>query len=163
MATEAKSVNELELKKQEEAARVANEKRTGKGTRIRVGQTRGRNPKVITWEAFDTDKADTLPETAKEFAEIVKTLNNGKELDNLTFVSYLVDGFNAAQYAAASDILSEYVEANWPADLVKSFKQAINGFVASAGISVEDAVSLMKPKIQAAFEAKLKAAQEAKS
>ena len=145
--------NAAAIKAAQAKADEANKARTGKGLRIRVGQTRGRNPKVIEWEAFDTDQPATLPETAQEFAEITKTE------DQKLFVSYLVDGFNAAQYAAASDVLSEYVEANWPADLVKSFKQAINGFVSSAGVSVEDAVSLMKPKIQAAFEAKLKAAQ----
>lgn len=145
--------NQAELKAAQAKADETNKARTGKGLRVRVGQTRGRNPKVIEWEAFDTDQPTTLPESPAEFAEITKTA------DQKLFVSYLIDGYNAAMYSAASDVLSEYVEPNWPADLVKSFKQAINGFVSSAGVSVEDAVSLMKPKIQAAFEAKMKAAQ----
>jgi|SRR5688572_28264592 len=153
MATEAKTVNELELEKQGKLAEVENAKRTGKGTRIRVGQTRGKNPKVISWESFDTDKPETLPETPQEFAELTKTT------DEKVFVSYLVDGYNAAMYAAASDVLSEYVEANWPDLLVKQFKASVNNYANAASVSVEEAVALMKPAIQKAFEAKLAAAK----
>lgn len=132
----------------------ANKGRTGKGTRLRAGQTRGKNSKVITWESFDTDKPETLPVSAEEFMSLTKTS------DEKVFVGYLIDGFNASQYAAASDMLSEYVEANWPESLARQFKLAVNNYVNAAGVSVEDAVSLMKPAIQKSFEAKLAAASQ---
>ena len=155
MATEAtavESVKEAQLAEFQRVADKTNGERSGKGTRVRVGQTRGKNPKVISWEAFDTDKPETLPTTADEFMTLTGTA------DEKVFVGYLVDGYNASQYAAASDVLSEYVEANWPDSLAKQFKLAVNNYVNAAGVSVDDAVKLLKPAIQKSFEAKLAAA-----
>src|SRR5262245_35968507 len=134
-----------------------NAARTGKGTRVKVSQTRGKNPKVISFEQFDTEQTETLPVTTPEFMELTGTpaTPQGQQL----LVSYLIDGYNAAQYAAASDVLSEYLEPNWPDLLSKQFKQAVTNYANAAGVSLEDAVQLMKPAVQKQFEAKLAAAQ----
>lgn len=163
MAQEAANAKELQKQFQQELTAketAANKDRTGKGLRVRFGQTRGRNPKVVDWEAFDTDQPETLPVSIQEFMSLTKTpeTQQGQSL----LVSYLVDGFNSSQYAAASDVLSEYTEPNWPDSLVKSFKQAVNGYIAASGVSVEDAVSLMKPAIQKGFDARMAAASATK-
>lgn len=155
MATQATSVSEVrdaQLAEMQKAADAKNASRTGKGTRIRVGQTRGKNPKVIDWEAFDTDKPETLPTTLAEFMELTGTK------EEPVVVSYLIDGFNASQYASASDVLAEFVEPNWPDTLVKQFKQTVSNYAAATGTSLEDAVSLIKPGIVKAFAARLAAA-----
>lgn len=157
MATQATSVTDVrdaQLAEMQKAADEKNKARTGKGTRIRVGQTRGKNPKVIDWEAFDTDKPETLPTTLAEFMDLTKTK------DEPVVVSYLIDGYNASQYASASDVLAEFVEPNWPDTLVKQFKQTVSNYAAATGTSLEDAVSLIKPGIVKAFTARLAAASQ---
>lgn len=148
------TARERELAEAQKVADAENAKKSGKGTRIRVGQTRGKNPKVISWDAFDTDKPETLPINPAEFVELTDTR------DEKVLTMYLIDGFNASQYAAASDVLAEYVEPNWPDTLVKQFKQTITGYTGATGVSIEDAVALMKPGIVKAFEARLAAASQ---
>lgn len=146
---------EMELTRRTAAADKTNSERTGKGTRIRVGQTRGKNPKVIDWEAFDTDHPEICPASLKEFMEITKTE------DEKQIVSYLIDGFNSNQYAIASDVLAEFVEPNWPDALVKQFKATISNYATAAQVSLEDAVTLLKPGIVKAFEKRMAAGAEA--
>ena len=133
-------------------ADVTNKTRSGKGTRIRVGQTRGKNPKVISWEAFDTDQPATCPTSPAEFMELAKVN------DDATLTKYLIDGFNDAMYSAASDVLAEYVESNWDSETVRRFKLAISNYSAGAGIGLEDAVEIIKPGFSKAFNARLAAA-----
>lgn len=128
-----------------------NKGRSGKGTRVKVGSTRGKNPKAITWESFNLDLPETLPSDAAEFLSLTKTT------DDKLFTSYCLDGFNSAMYSNASDVLSEYVEANWPPELVVNFKKAVNGYASSTGVSLEDAVSVIKPGVVKAFDARMAA------
>lgn len=127
-----------------------NKTRTGKGTRVRVGQTRGKNPQVISWEAFDDSQPETLPASLSEFMEISK-VSDEKEI-----VSMLIDGFNAQAYTAASDPIAEYVNAAWPDDVQKQFRLVVRNYSNATGASIEDAVALIKPGIEAA-QAKAKA------
>ena len=53
MSEDQKAANQTELESAQAKAEETNRTRTGVGTRVRVGQTRGRNPMVISWEAFD--------------------------------------------------------------------------------------------------------------
>mgnify|MGYP006338789657 FL=1 len=53
VATSVTDAREQLVKEMEVKAEETKKTRTGKGTRVRVGQTRGKNPKVIIWEAFD--------------------------------------------------------------------------------------------------------------
>ena len=146
MASNATNVSDVRNQLLEETQKKADEQnatRTGKGTRVRVGQTRGKNPQVITWEAFDDSKPDTLPATLAEFMEISKTQ------DEKTIVSYLVDGFNSAQYTAASDPIAEFVNPAWSEDVQRQFRLVVRNYANATGVSIEDAVALIKPGIEA--------------
>jgi hypothetical protein len=128
---------ELETKQAE--ADKTNESRNGVGVRVRVGQTRGKNPVVITWEAFDESKTDTLPTSISQFMELTKVQ------DEPTLVSYLVAGYNDAAYTAASDPLAEFVDYSWPTDAQTQFRMVVRNYSRGAGVSLEDAVALIKP------------------
>ena len=141
MTTEAKTENELAVDAATEKAKTANATRTGKGTRVRVGQTRGRNPQVISWEAFDESQPDTLPKTLSEFMEITKVS------DETAIVQYLIDGYNDAAYTAASDPVAEFVDATWAEDVQKQFRLVVRNYANATGVSIEDAVALIKPGI----------------
>lgn len=136
-----KTAQEIALETAEANAKSTNEARTGKGTRVRVGQTRGRNPQVISYEAFDESKPDTLPSSLSEFMDLTKTQ------DEKVIVSLLIDGFNSAQYTQASDPVAEFVEATWPEDVQKQFRIVVRNYANATNVSIEDAVALIKPGI----------------
>lgn len=151
MAVEAKSVDELraaQLEERQKKAAEVNKTRTGKGTRVRVGQTRGKNPQVIEWEAFDESLPETLPATLSEFMDIAKVS------DEKQIVALLVDGFNSAQYTAASDPIAEYVEPTWSEDIQRQFRLTVRNYANATGVSIEDAVGLIKPGIVKALASK---------
>jgi hypothetical protein len=120
-----------------------NEGKTGKGVRTFLGMTRGRNPQKIQYEAFDESQPETLPSTLSEFMEIAKVN------DEKVIVSYLLDGFNSAAYTAASDPVAEYVDASWSDDVQKQFRIVVRNYSNATGVSIEDAVALIKPGIVA--------------
>ena len=132
-------------------AEETNKGRTGKGTRIRVGQTRGKNPQVVSWEAFDESLPETLPSDLSGFMDLTDKFG-GKDEKNI--VAWLVDGFNSAQYTAASDPIAEYVPADWPEDIQKNFRMAVRNYSTATGLSVEESVTLIKPGIQKAVDAR---------
>lgn len=153
------AINEKETAKAEAAKKLAadlaeekalNEGKTGKGTRVHIGYTRGKNSQRIKYEAFDTDQPDTVPSTIAEFAELTKV--DGKMLDEGVIVSMLVDGYNSAQYANASDPIQEFVNPAWPAEIAKSFKVAVKNVALGANIALEAAVAIVKPAVEANFE-----------
>lgn len=132
---------EKELKEAQEKAATANESRSGVGTRVRVGQTRGKGSLVVSWEAFDLSKADTLPTSIKQFTEVTGVK---AEADLL---SMLIDGYNDAQYTAASDPIAEHVEASWPDEVQTQFRLVVRNYAKATGSSIEDAVALIKPGV----------------
>lgn len=129
------------LKAAQAKAEETNKGRTGKGTRLKVGQTRGRNPQVITFEQFDESQADTLPTSTQEFLELTKIS------DDKILVGLLIDGFNAQSYSAASDPISEYVNPVWPEEVQKNFRLAVRNLASGAGLSLEDAAGIIRPQI----------------
>jgi len=141
MTDEAKTEQELALEAAEAKATETNSARTGKGTRVKVGQTRGRNPQVISYEVFDESNPETLPKTLTEFMDISKVS------DEQAIVSYLLDGYNSASYIMASDPVAEFVEASWPEEVQKQFRIVVRQYAAGAQVSIEDAVALIKPGI----------------
>jgi hypothetical protein len=141
--TEQPTAREVELEAAQKKAEEVNKTRTGKGTRVRVGQTRGKNPHVISWEAFDESLPDSLPGTLAEFMEITKTQ------DEKVIVGYLIDGYSAAQYTAASDPIAEFVNPAWSDDVQKQFRLVVRNYSNATGVSLEDAVALIKPGIEA--------------
>lgn len=131
----------VEAKQSEVEAK--NAERSGKGTRLRAGQTRGKNPQVITWEAFDVSKPDTLPTSLDEFMSLAGVK------DEATIVSFLIDGYNDSQYTAASDPIAEFVNPSWSDDVQKQFRLVVRNYSNATGVSLEDAVKLIKPGIEA--------------
>lgn len=143
MSEEEKTAQEAAIEAAQSKADEQNKVRTGKGTRLRVGQTRGRSPQVITWEAFDRSLPDTLPVILSEFMEITKVS------DEPLIVSYLLDGYNDAAYSIASDPTAEYVDASWSEEVQKQFRIVVRNYAQATGVSIEDAVALIKPGIAA--------------
>lgn len=146
-----KATNEALVKAQKEAEE-SNKAKTGKGLRTRAGQTRGKNPSVISWDAFDDSQVDTLPTSIKEFMELTGTK------DEPVMVGYLIDGFNSAAYGLASDELYEYVDDSWSAETQGQFRLAVRNFVKASGMELEKVVNLLKPAIDAQEKAKKEAA-----
>lgn len=153
--TQAAQASKEEIKaaqKAKEAADAAYEKeqnkdRTGKGTRVTVGYTRGRSTTRIEYESFDLQSPDTLPTSLKEFYELTAKFGSS---DEPTALAWMIDGFNSTQYANASDPISEFVDASWPDEIQKNFRLAVRNFSNGAQLSIEDAVKLIKPGFEAA-------------
>lgn len=148
MAVEATSPRELELQRKEAEANVENAKRSGVGTRVRVGQTRGKSPIIIQWDAFDESKPDTLPTSIANFLEVTK-LDPAK--DEKVIVEYLIGGYNDAAYTAASDPLAEFVDATWAQEVQTQFRLVVRNYSRGANVSLEDAVALIKPGFSKQF------------
>jgi len=147
MSEEQKTAKEIELEAAQKAADTVNTSRTGVGTRQRVGQTRGKNPMVITWDAFDESKPDTLPTSIQQFMDVTNVK------DEPSLVSFLIGGLNDANYTAASDPLAEYVDLTWPQDAQTQFRLVVRNYSRGAGCSLEDAVALIKPGFTKQFAA----------
>lgn len=139
----AKEALKARSKEIAEKEKELNAGRTGKGTRVFIGMTRGRNPQMIQYEGFDESQPDTLPKSLSEFMEVSKVN------DEPTIVGYLIDGFNSANYSAASDPVAEYVDLSWPEDVQKQFRLVVRNYSNATGVSIEDAVALIKPGIAA--------------
>lgn len=152
MSEEQEKAKEAILAAKQKEVDAENEKRKTpegkfpKGTLLRMGQTRGKNPQVITWEAFDETHPETLPKDVGEFMDLVTK-------DESKLLSYLIEGFNDSQYREASDPIAEYVEASWPEEIQKGFRLAVRNYSVNAVVSIEDAVALIKPGIQKAVDA----------
>lgn len=115
-----------------------NSGRTGKGTRITIGYTRGKGSQRIKYENFEKSQPETLPTSIAEFASLANVSDESK------MVEYLIDGFNAAMYRESSDPISEFVEAHWPEEIQKSFRLAVKNLVSLGEWSLEDAVNVAK-------------------
>lgn len=150
MAVQAQTVDELKAKQLEaaqSAADATNKTRSGKGTRVRVGQTRGKASQVISWEAFDESLPDTLPGTLTEFMDVTN-VKDEKEI-----VSFLISGYNDAQYTAASDPIAEFVDPAWPDEITAAFRLVVRNMyktLSVLGNSLEDVVNQVKPGFVAA-------------
>jgi hypothetical protein len=123
--------------KEAEATKV-NAARTGIGTRMHVGRTRGKSSLVVSWEAFDESKPETLPTSVQNFIDTTKA-------NETQLLQYLITGYNDAQYTAASDPLAEYVDYSWPEDAQTQFRLVVRNYSRGASVSLEDAVALIKP------------------
>lgn len=115
---------------------------------VKKGKTRGKNPRDIEYMAFDLEKPDSLPKSLNEFMEATGV----KEQADI--VSYLVDGFNSAQYSAASDEIGEFINDAWDKDTQAQFRLAVRNYSKLLGSDIETAVNLIKPGVDKAWEAK---------
>jgi len=122
--------------------KAENEKRSGVGTRMKVGRTRGKGSIVIKYEQFDEAQPDTLPKTIAAFLENVKL---DPEKDEPAIVQHLIAGYNEELYTSASDPLAEFVDPTWPAEVQTQFRLVVRNYSRGANVPLEDAVSLIKP------------------
>lgn len=123
--------------------KTLNEGKTGKGLRSFLGMTRGRNPQEIQYENWDESIPDSLPVSLSEFMDLRKIT------DEKDIVRRLILGDNDVLYSEASDPVAEFVEATWPEDVQKQFRIVVRNYSNATGVSIEDAVALIKPGIVA--------------
>ncbi len=140
-AAEAKAAA---LKVAKEKATETNKARTGKGTRVEVGSTRGRSTQVISFEQWDESKPDTLPTTLSEFMDL-RRITEEKDI-----IKRLIIGDNSLLYSDASDPIAEFVDPTWSDDVQSRFRIVVRNYAVNAQVSIEDAVALIKPGIVAA-------------
>lgn len=124
--------------KQAEADKI-NATRTGVGTRMFVGRTRGKGSVVISYEQFDDTKPETLPKSVQEFVTVTKVA------DDAELTKLLITGYNDLLYTAASDPLAEHVEDYWPEDAKLQFRTVVRNYSRGAIVPIEEAVLLIKP------------------
>lgn len=128
------------------AAQATNKTREGKGLRLAVSSTRGKNPVPVTYESFDTDDAKSLPDSVSEFMQL-----SGID-DEAQLVAFLITGYNDNSFRIASDPVAEYVNLAWPAEVQKSFKDSVKTLVKSGVFAdVEAAVAVIRPATEAKF------------
>ena len=129
--------------------------KTGKGTRTALGMTRGRNPQEIQYENWDESLPDSLPVSLDEFMKLSGIDNmKGEGEAERAIVRRLILGDNEVFYTEASDPVAEFVELSWPDDVQKQFRIVVRNYSNATGVSIEDAVALIKPGIVAS-QAKL--------
>ena len=119
-----------------------NSSRTGKGKRIFLAMTRGKNPQEIQFEAFDESQPGTLPVDLSEFMKLGTA-------DEKEIVKRLIVGDYEIAYTEASDPIAEYVNPAWDSDVQKQFRLVVRNYSNATGVSIEDAVALIKPGIEA--------------
>jgi len=140
-AKEALKARAVEMAAKE---KTLNEGKAGKGLRVFLGMTRGRNPQEIQFENWDESLPDTLPSTLSEFMDIRKVT------DEKDIVRRLILGDNEILYSEASDPVAEFVDQTWDEDTQKQFRLVVRNYSNATGVSIEDAVALIKPGIVAA-------------
>lgn len=121
----------------------------------RKGKTRGKNPREIEYQAFDLEKPDTLPTKIAEFMEATGVKAEPELVD------YLINGFNDAQYSAASDEIGEFINDAWDKETQGQFRLAVRNYSKLTGMNIEDSVNLIKPGVDKNFVAKQEAAKAA--
>jgi len=129
--------------------KVLNADKTGKGLRSFLGMTRGRNPQEIQYENWDDSQPDTLPTTLGEFMDLRKEVS-----DEANIMRRLILGDNDVLYSEASDPVAEFVETSWNEDVKKQFRLVVRNYSNATGVSIEDAVALIKPGIVASQKSK---------
>lgn len=121
-----------------------NKSRTGVGTRVVVSGTRGKSPVIVSYEQWDDSQPETLPKDLQTFIDYGK-------VTPAALLDYAIRGQNAALYEAASDPLAEYVVASWPAEVQSTFRQAVRNYSRGLQVSLEDAVTLIRPGFVSKF------------
>jgi hypothetical protein len=150
MTDVAKTDLEIAREKADAEAALDNATRTGVGTRLMVGQTRGKGTMVIKYEKFDETQPATLPTSIQQFMDVTKVK------DEPSIVERLILGHNELLYTAASDPLAEFVEDTWPDEAKTQFRLVVRNYSRGASVSLDDAVALIKPGFSKQFAASAK-------
>lgn len=131
-----------------EAEKANTERGDKKGTRLFTGFTRGKGSLPIKYENFDLSKTATLPASIAEFMELT-----GKK-DEKDLLEYLIVGYNDDMYTKSSDPIAEHVNAEWDDDTQTQFRLVVRNLSKAMNTDIDKVVALVKPGVQAAFEAK---------
>ena len=75
--------------------------------------------------------------------------NSPEAVDEKGIVRRLILGDNDVFYSEASDPVAEFVDPTWPDEVKKGFRIVVRNYATNAGVSIEDAVALIKPGIVA--------------
>ena len=142
MSEDQKTALQVEREAFEAEAAEYNKAQTGKGLRMLVGATRGRNTMNIKYQAFDESVPESLPKTLQEFVEITGIK------DNAELASLLITGFNDKAYTEASDPIAEFVNKSWDDETRSKFKAAVRLLVSLQGLSIQEAVDMVRPGIE---------------
>lgn len=130
--------------------KVLNASRTGKGTRVSLGMTRGKNPVEVQFENWDETQPDTLPVEFKECMDVLEARGiTDSRQQQLEMVRRFILGDNEILYTEASDPVAEFMEPNWSDDIKKNFRMVVKNYATGAFVSIEDAVNIIKPGIVA--------------
>jgi hypothetical protein len=125
--------------------KILNASKTGKGLRIFLGMTRGRNPQEIEYEQWDDSQPETLPTTLSEFMDIRK-ISDEKDI-----IRRLILGDNDVLYSEASDPIAEFIDASWDDDFKRNFRLVIRNYSNATKLSIDDTVALLKPAMVASL------------
>lgn len=132
----------------EDEVNAANEKRSGKGTRLKCSNTRGKGSIAIKYEYFDESKPETLPTSMEEFTTLTKIE------EETVLVKLLISGYNDLKYTEASDPIAEYVNLEWDDARQLAFRSIVRSMTKNAAgtMSLEEVVEMIKPKFEVAFQ-----------
>lgn len=142
---EVAETKDVEREAAEKKAEAVNNTRSGVGTRQQVGRTRGKASLVITYEAFDESKPDTLPTSIPQFMEVTGVKQEA------AIVAMLIEGYNSTSYTAASDPLAEFVNYSWSPEAQAQFRIVVRQYSRGANVPLEAAVALIKPGFDKQF------------
>lgn len=141
----------LELQRK---ADETNKSRSGVGTRVSTGLTRGKGSVAISWEEFDENLPETLPADMAQFMSVTGVK------DEKTILSYLITGYNDSQYKQASDPVAEHVNPAWSDERKNQFRLTVRNYAKATESSIEDAVAVIKPGVEKKFAAEQEAAKK---
>lgn len=144
MADETQSEKAAIEKEYQGKIDALNAGRAGVGTRAFYGFTRGKGSMPFVYEKFDIAVPASLPKSVEEFMSVTK-VDADKDLTDL-----LIDGYNEKLYTEASDPIAEYVNPAWTPETQTRFRLVVRGYAASAQVSIEAAVELIKPGFEKA-------------
>lgn len=155
MSNEEKTALELEREQMEKDATAVNAGRSGVGTRVKVGSTRGKATQNIKYEYFDESQPDTLPKSLKEFCN---TVGLKLDSDGTQLVPLLITGYNDQQYTEASDPIAEYLNPAWGDDVKTQFRIAVRSIFKMQDLTLAEVVAMVKPGTERKFLASQKSA-----
>lgn len=112
----------------------------------KAGKTRGKNPRDIKFKVLNQ-----VPKSVEEFSAVTGI----SEQD--AFCDLLYEGYNASQYAAASDEIGEYIPDSWEKETQAQFRLAVRNTAKLTGLDIEMVVNMLKPAIEKGLAAKAEA------
>ena len=115
------------------------------------GKTRGKNPRDISYKVLNQ-----VPVSLEEFADVTGVK------DEKDFLEYLYEGYNGAQYSAASDEIGEFIPEHWDANTKAQFRLAVRNTSKLTGLDIEQTVNMLLPAIEKAITSR-KAEAEAEA